>query len=138
VEKLGFASDETYRAVELVSGRAYQWKGRENYVLIDPAFEPVQIYRFEPGVLEKPMRKSTTSSQAEDNAKLFFGFQKQALYQNDILARRQMSRIYQEVIAPKIYSGPQYDGVYHEAIDALARQRGWDSIIEAFIRTPGH
>lgn len=49
-----------------------------------------------------------------------------------------MSRIYQEVIAPKVYAGVNYDEAYHTVIDALAQKHGWESIIDAYIRTPGH
>jgi starch synthase (maltosyl-transferring) len=136
VEKLGLRSDETYRAVELLTGKTYAWKGRENYVLLDPGQEPVQIFRLESG--EPKTLKGALSPQAEENSKLFFEFQEQAGGKSDILARRQMSRLYQEVIAPKIYSGVGYDESYHAVIDAQARKRGWDSIIDAYIRTPGH
>jgi starch synthase (maltosyl-transferring) len=138
VEKLGFGSDESYRAVDLLSGRAYTWKGRENYVLLDPSLEPAQFYLLEAGEAEKPDLSRVRSPQAEGNARLFFDFQDQSLRNSDILARRQMSRIYQEVIAPKVYSGPAYDEAYHAVIDAIARKRGWESIIDAYIRTPGH
>lgn len=137
VEKLGIGSDEPYLAVEMITGKTYQWKGRENYVLLDPSQEQVQIFRLEPGKTLK-QGKGLVSAQAEENGKLFFDFQEQAGKKSDILARRQMSRLYQEVIAPKVYAGPTYDQAYHAVIDGLARKRGWESIIDAYIRTPGH
>ncbi len=121
----------------MITGKTYQWKGRENYVLLDPSQEQVQIFRLEPGKTLK-QGKGLVSAQAEENGKLFFDFQEQAGKKSDILARRQMSRLYQEVIAPKVYAGPTYDQAYHAVIDGLARKRGWESIIDAYIRTPGH
>jgi len=138
VEKLGFGSDETYHAVELITGKTYPWKGRENYVLLDPNQEPAQIFRLEPTKPKKSNGKGALSPQAEENGRLFFEFQEQAGKKSDILARRQMSRIYQEVIAPKVYSGVNYDEAYHAVIDSIARNHGWESIIDAYIRTPGH
>jgi starch synthase (maltosyl-transferring) len=137
VEKLGIGSNEPYLAVEMITGKTYQWKGRENYVLLDPSQEQVQIFRLEPGKTLK-LGKGLASAQAEENGKLFFDFQEQAGKKSDILARRQMSRLFQEVIAPKVYAGPTYDQAYHAVIDGLARKRGWESIIDAYIRTPGH
>jgi hypothetical protein len=138
VEKLGFGSDETYDVVELITGKTYTWKGRENYVLLDPNQEQAQIFRLEPAKPKKTAGKKAFSPQAEENGRLFFEFQEQAGKKSDILARRQMSRIYQEVIAPKVYSGVNYDEAYHAVIDAIARKQGWESIIDAYIRTPGH
>ena len=138
VEKIGFGSDETYNVVELITGKTYQWKGRENYVLLDPNQEQAQIFRLEPAKAKKTTGKRAVSTQAEENGRLFFEFQEQAGKKSDILARRQMSRIYQEVIAPKVYSGVNYDEAYHAVIDAIAQKHGWESIIDAYIRTPGH
>jgi starch synthase (maltosyl-transferring) len=139
VEKLGLGSDETYRAIELITGKTYRWKGRENYVLLDPQREPAQIFRLEPDEAGKsPAPKTVSSPLAEEHARLFFEFREQAARQSDILARRQMSRLYQDAIAPKIYSGVDYDEEYHTVIDGLARKRGWESIIEAYVNTPGH
>jgi len=87
---------------------------------------------------KSPAPKTVSSPLAEEHARLFFEFREQAARQSDILARRQMSRLYQDAIAPKIYSGVDYDEEYHTVIDGLARKRGWESIIEAYVNTPGH
>ncbi len=136
VENLGLGSDETYLAEELITEKTFAWKGRENYVLLDPTREPVQIFRLRPGRAKVP--RNLASPMAEEKGKLFFEFQEQAGKKSDILARRQMSHLFQEVIAPKIYSGVNYEEAFHFVIDGLAQKHGWESIIDAYIRTPGH
>ncbi|MDD2714387.1 MAG: DUF3416 domain-containing protein [Candidatus Wallbacteria bacterium] len=45
VEELGLSSDEEYQVDELISGRSYSWRGRENYLRIEPWVEPVYIFK---------------------------------------------------------------------------------------------
>jgi starch synthase (maltosyl-transferring) len=46
--ELGIADDAPYRMRELLSGRVWEWRGREGYVRLDPAAgDPVQIFALE-------------------------------------------------------------------------------------------
>ena len=47
VEEFGISSDEEYGVRELITGAVHTWRGREQYVTLDPAVEPAAIYRIE-------------------------------------------------------------------------------------------
>ncbi|MDD5555656.1 MAG: DUF3416 domain-containing protein [bacterium] len=47
IERLGIASDEEYELRELITGAVRTWRGRENYLTLDPAVEPAAIFRVE-------------------------------------------------------------------------------------------
>ncbi|MDD5090354.1 MAG: DUF3416 domain-containing protein [Candidatus Wallbacteria bacterium] len=47
VEKLGIPSDGEYIMRELITGALYTWKGRENFIAMDPQVEPAYIFRLE-------------------------------------------------------------------------------------------
>ncbi len=46
LEQLGIKRDSTYQAHELLSGARYMWNGPRNYVELNPASVPGQIFRF--------------------------------------------------------------------------------------------
>ena len=46
LEQLGIPLDRTYQAHEQLSGARYMWNGPRNYVEINPASVPGQIFRF--------------------------------------------------------------------------------------------
>lgn len=46
-EPLGLRHDSTYIAHDLVTGQRYNWQGLANYVRLDPAIEPVHLFRIE-------------------------------------------------------------------------------------------
>ncbi len=46
LEQLGIKRDRTYQAHELLSGARYMWNGPRNYVELNPASVPGQIFRF--------------------------------------------------------------------------------------------
>jgi len=41
-------------------------------------------------------------------------------------------------MAPRVFYGPRYDEAYHAVLDRMARTKGFDSIIEMSVGTPGH
>ncbi|MFO7652906.1 MAG: alpha-1,4-glucan--maltose-1-phosphate maltosyltransferase [Candidatus Krumholzibacteriia bacterium] len=45
LEQLGLAEHEAYQMHDLLSGERYLWQGRHNYVELDPATAPAQIFR---------------------------------------------------------------------------------------------
>jgi starch synthase (maltosyl-transferring) len=47
VEEFDLASDESYQVRELITGKAWTWKGRENTLSLDPADNPAVILRVE-------------------------------------------------------------------------------------------
>jgi len=47
VEDFGISSDEEYEVRELITDTVHTWKGREQYITLDPAVEPAAIYRIE-------------------------------------------------------------------------------------------
>lgn len=44
---LGLDDDSSYIAHDLVTGQRYNWQGLANYVRLDPAIEPVHLFRIE-------------------------------------------------------------------------------------------
>src|SRR5690606_36921161 len=44
---LGLTNDSGYVAHDLVTGQRYNWHGLANYVRLDPAIEPVHLFRIE-------------------------------------------------------------------------------------------
>jgi len=47
IEPLGIAPSESYRMHELLSDRAYDWRGPRGYVRLFPNESPAQIFRLE-------------------------------------------------------------------------------------------
>jgi starch synthase (maltosyl-transferring) len=47
LEDLGLAPDQPYRMHELLTDQTWEWRGARGYVVLDPAVEPVQIFRLE-------------------------------------------------------------------------------------------
>lgn len=47
VEEFGIGSDEEYELRDLITDTVYTWRGRENYVQLDPKVEPAHIFRLE-------------------------------------------------------------------------------------------
>ena len=52
VEEFGISSDEEYEVRELITDTIHTWRGREQYVTLDPAVEPAAIYRLEKRPIE--------------------------------------------------------------------------------------
>ncbi len=46
-EALGLTNESRYIAHDLVTGQRYNWQGLANYVRLDPAIEPVHLFRIE-------------------------------------------------------------------------------------------
>ena len=44
IEQFGIADDETFQALELISGERYEWRGARQYVRLDPEHVPGQIF----------------------------------------------------------------------------------------------
>lgn len=44
---LGLSDNSTYRVHDLITGQSWQWRGLQNYVRLDPADEPVHLFRIE-------------------------------------------------------------------------------------------
>jgi starch synthase (maltosyl-transferring) len=137
IEKIGINSGEKYVVRELITDKCYVWKDRENYVRLNPEIEPAYIFRIEKDlpVIEK---KDAQSHIAEENSIYFFELKYRAERNSDVLARHELTRFYNEYVAPKVYTGPDYDIDYHTVIDRISKDQGYDSIIEAYIKTPGH
>ncbi|HTA17359.1 MAG TPA: hypothetical protein VK786_06410, partial [bacterium] len=68
----------------------------------------------------------------------FAELQHKAAHNSDLLARREMKRLFNEEMAPRIFYGPGYDAAYHAELDRLAKGKGFDSIMDMSIGTPGH
>jgi len=45
LEKLGIADNEAYEVADLLSGARYTWRGRRNYVKLDPAERVAHVFR---------------------------------------------------------------------------------------------
>ncbi|HTB21618.1 MAG TPA: maltotransferase domain-containing protein [bacterium] len=134
IERMGL--DHRYAAAELLTGRSYVWTGREINVFLSPE-APVQIYRLGPAPAAGAPQ-AFSSNDAETHFAPFADLQFKAAHNSDLLARREMKRIFNEHMAPRIFYGPNYDEAYHAVLDRLARGKGFDSILEMSIGTPGH
>ena len=44
IEQFGQMESDEYRVVDLLSGATYTWRGRRNYVELDPAIQPAHIF----------------------------------------------------------------------------------------------
>lgn len=137
VESLGIASGETYIARELITGKVYYWKGRENYVRLIPGVEPAYIFRIEKMKGERKPKIGSSQS-ALENAKVFFDLREKAVKKSDIMARRELGRFYNEVVSPRVFTGSEFDQDYADTINNIARKNGFDTIIEAYLGTSGH
>jgi starch synthase (maltosyl-transferring) len=134
LEKLGLEGD--YTATELVTGQAYTWRGHEINLLIGHQMG-VQVYRLEAGARDRGLQ-ALASELAEQHFAPFAELQFKASHNSDLLARREMKRLFNEEMAPRVFYGPRYDEAYHAVLDRLARAKGFDSIIEMSVGTPGH
>lgn len=52
VEDFGISSDEEYEVRELITDTVHTWRGREQYITLDPAVEPAAIFRLEKRPIE--------------------------------------------------------------------------------------
>jgi starch synthase (maltosyl-transferring) len=136
VEELHLSSDEEYCAHELITDRRYIWRGRENYVRLDPQVEPGYVFRIEDlGRKKVSYQKSTL---AETHAKYFFELHERIVKNLDLEARRQLATFWHQEVAPRVYTGHLYDEDYSYTMNEIAKAHGYDSIIDAFMSTPGH
>jgi hypothetical protein len=134
LERIGLG--DVYRAVDLLGGRTFVWKGREINVFIDPK-DAVQLYRLEP--LDAPAPEPQGVSElAQRHFAPFAELQYRAAHASDLLARREMKKLFNDEMAWRVYYGPNHDADYLATLDRLARAKGFDSIIEMFVGTPGH
>ena len=134
LERLGLGHE--YRAVEQLGGGAHVWRGREVNFWLEPG-ACAQIWRLEPLAGPAPAG-AAASPLADAHFAPFAELQHKASHNSDLLARREMKRIFNEVMAPKVFYGSGYDAAYHAVLDAHARTRGFDGIIEMSVGTPGH
>jgi starch synthase (maltosyl-transferring) len=51
VERFGVGEDEAYMVEDLLTGARYTWRGRRNYVRLDPQREPGHLFRVVPGAV---------------------------------------------------------------------------------------
>ena len=134
LEKMGLEGD--YTAKDLISGQSYTWKGREINLYIDHQMG-VQVYHLEAGA--KPSEpKPLASALARSHFPTYAEMQHKASHNSDLLARREMKKFFETEMSQRIFYGPRYDSAYHSALDDLARARGFDSIMDMTVGTPGH
>jgi starch synthase (maltosyl-transferring) len=123
-------------AEDLLSGRRFAWKGREINVLIKPE-HAVQLYRLKDSV-KPPAVAAAHVPLAEAHFEVFARLQEMAARKSDLLARREMKKLFNEEMAPRLFYGPDHDEAYLAVLDRLAATRGFDSAVEMNIGTPGH
>jgi starch synthase (maltosyl-transferring) len=44
IEQFGQMESDDYRVEDLLSGKSYTWRGRRNYVELDPNIQPAHIF----------------------------------------------------------------------------------------------
>jgi starch synthase (maltosyl-transferring) len=49
IEELGLAPGQPYRVEDLLSGATYEWRGRDNYVRLDPSMQVAHVLRVDVG-----------------------------------------------------------------------------------------
>ncbi len=155
VERLGIASGEHYQTEELITGNKYLWRGRDNYVRINPQIEPVYIFRINrvaqplrgrAGADLSTQRRSNLATDKEQKMialarkhwKSFLRLRKLVVEKNDVFARRELAMHYNKQMEPLLYTGPDYDATYRTEMDALAHEAGFLSPENAYFTTPGH
>lgn len=146
LEDFAIPTGEDYVAEELISGRKYVWRDRENYVRLDPYKNPAAIFRITPknAAADKSAKtlKSAGASESEKtaraDAKIFFEIRRKVVEHNDPYARRELSTFYMERIAPRTYAGETFDEAYTAAVNRMAIREGFRSIAHANATTPGH
>ncbi|MDI6756744.1 MAG: DUF3416 domain-containing protein [Endomicrobiia bacterium] len=147
LEDFSIPTGEDYIAEDLISGRKYVWRDRENYVRLDPNKNPAAIFRITPEVAGGTLKsaktiKSDGASESEKtargDAKIFFEIRIKVVEHNDPYARRELSAFYMEHIAPRTYAGETFDEDYTNAINRVAVREGFRSIAHANATTPGH
>jgi starch synthase (maltosyl-transferring) len=45
LETLGIGAEQLYQVHDLLSDQRYQWRGRQNYVMLDPNRIPAHVFR---------------------------------------------------------------------------------------------
>ncbi|MDD5090353.1 MAG: hypothetical protein PHQ23_05495 [Candidatus Wallbacteria bacterium] len=75
---------------------------------------------------------------ATNHSNAFFELREKVIRQNDVYARRELRRLYNDEIAPFVYTGPTFNQEYFEEITRCCRGCGFESITDAYINTPGH
>jgi starch synthase (maltosyl-transferring) len=45
IERLNFSTDQPYQVHDLLSDQRYIWRGRRNYVLLEPQRAPAHVFR---------------------------------------------------------------------------------------------
>ena len=141
LEEFGIGSGEEYNVLELITGNEYTWKGRENYVRLDPYIEPVYIFRVEKSKKSKQYKidsSSESSRLAKQHGEEFFRLREKVIKDYDFYARRDFVSLYYSEIIRRVYTGPTYDRTYEEEINKVSRQYGYLTIINAYMTTAGH
>jgi starch synthase (maltosyl-transferring) len=57
IDELDLAEDEEYEVHDLLSEARYLWRGRRNFVMLDPSSQPAHVFR-----VNRPMRASDDRS----------------------------------------------------------------------------
>ncbi|MCK5684578.1 DUF3416 domain-containing protein [bacterium] len=140
LEKMGIPTGSPYKVRELITGRTFISKGNENYVRMDPNVEPAYIFVVEPlgeNDISDDMKNAYKWQDVQHFAGRFFYLREQIVYHNDVYAGREFADIFNNNIAPRVYFGPNYDPCFTYGMNEMSRKIGFDSIIKAFITTPG-
>ncbi|MBU2567836.1 MAG: hypothetical protein KJ967_03580, partial [Elusimicrobia bacterium] len=68
----------------------------------------------------------------------FFELRERANKKDDFSARRELSTLYFNEVAPRVFIGEAYEADYAVQINRIAAEHGFRSIIHAYYTIPGH
>ncbi|OGS45647.1 MAG: hypothetical protein A2539_07170 [Elusimicrobia bacterium RIFOXYD2_FULL_34_15] len=136
LEDFGIPSDADYAAEELITGKSYLWHGRENYIRLEPHKEPVYIFKISSNIQTK--RSYASNDMAIRHSKSFFELREKVIKHNDVYARRELAEFFNNEILWRVYTCETFDESYAATINNEAKKIGFQSIIHAYITTPGH
>ena len=136
LEEYGIPSDSDYIVNELITGKNFLWHGRENYIRIEPHKEPVYIFKIITTV--KAKQNFAIHETALVHSKIFFEMREKVIKHNDVYARRELAEFFNNEILWRVYTCETFDESYACTINNEAKKSGFQSIIHAYITTPGH
>jgi len=72
------------------------------------------------------------------HSKIFFELREKVIKHNDVYARRELAEFFNNEILWRVYTCETFDESYACTINNEAKKSGFQSIIHAYITTPGH
>ena len=139
LHKLSVGSGDNFVLEELITQKEYVCNDSEINVRLDPHKEPAYVFRVS-SCEKKPVKgsRSGASPLANEHGRVFFELRERANKKDDFSARRELSTLYFNEVAPRVFIGEAYEADYAVQINRIAAEHGFRSIIHAYYTIPGH